>query len=228
MYQMVQDIVKDYQPVWESTPKFVSAFGVYTAKLEALKIQAEKQRSYVLGVRQSRDDFRATTAKLGVRIASALFAFAEDERNLELLAMMNISESQLMHRSHSDTVILLDRILIHATLHANELLEYGISAEKLAELITRRDELVVNILAPRKAIIKRKDSSVQIDKLSGEIDQLLKNSLDKLVNVLRPENEGFYNEYFNSRMVMSYGNNHGPTSSDPTIGPVEPIDGLFD
>lgn len=224
MYQMVQDIVKDYQPVWEGTPKFVSTFDTFTAKFEALKIQAEKQRSYVIGVRQARDDFRNRTANLGIQVASALTALAVDQQNLELIALMNISESQLMRRSHSDTVILLDRILIHATVHANELVEYGISPEKFAELILRRDELVVNILAPRKAIIKRKDSSGQIAKLSSDIDELLKNSLDKLVTVLRPNSEAFFNEYINSRMVMSYGNNHGPTPNDP---PSESFDGLF-
>lgn len=213
MYQMVHDITKDYQPVWENTPKFVSTFTTFNSKFEALKIQAEKQRSYIIGVRQSRDDFRLETSIIGIQVASALTALGVDEMNMELIALMNISESQLMRRSHSDTVILLDRILIHANEHANALVEYGISVEKLAEFIRRRDELVVNILAPRKAILKRKDSSVQIAKLSSEIDLLLKNSLDKLVIVLRPDSEDFFNEFFNARMVLSYGNNHGPTNN---------------
>jgi hypothetical protein len=76
-------------------------------------------------------------------------------------------------------------------------------------MILLRDELVVKILSPRKAILKRKDTIVQIATLSSEIDLLLKNSLDKMVNVLRTDNIQFYNEYFNSRMVLSYGNNSG-------------------
>lgn len=227
MYQMVQDIVREYQPVWEGTPKFVSIFDTYTTKFEALKIQAEKQRSYVIGVMQARDNYREKTAKLAIQVASALTAFAVEQKDLELIALMNISESQLMRRSHSDTVILLDRILIHATLHANELVDYGISAEKFAEMVLRRDELAVNILAPRKAINKRKDSSVQIANLTNDLDVLLKNSLDKLVTVMRAESETFFNEYINARMVVSYGN-HGPTPSNPTIDPIDPIDGLFD
>jgi hypothetical protein len=104
--------------------------------------------------------------------------------------------------------------LIHTQEYAVDLVEFGISQILIDKLILSRDELVVKILSPRKAILKRKDTIVQIAKLSSEIDLLLKNSIDKMVYVLRSEDEQFYNEYFNSRMLLSYGNNSGPTNTN--------------
>lgn len=205
MYQMVSDIVNDNQTVWAETPKFVSLFSTFSGKFESLKVLAEKERAYLLGVKDNRDAMREETAKKAFQVSSALVAYATENNNIELIAMMQITKAQLMNRSHADTVILLDRILIHAQEHEADLVDFGISPEKIADLVLRRDELVVNILAPRKAILKRKETGSQINLLSQEIDVLLKNGLDKLVTVLRPENEEFYTSYFNSRMVMSYG-----------------------
>jgi hypothetical protein len=205
MYQMVRDIVQEYQPVWENTPKFVSSYDAFNAKFEALKIQAEKQRTYAISVRATRDDFRKETAQLAIRVASALTAYGEEQKDLQLIMLMKISEFQLMNRSHSDTLILLDRILIHAQMHETELVEFGITPTTLASFISHRDQLAVTILAPRKAIVNRKDSSAKIVELTNEIDKLLKNGLDKMVTILRPESEEFHRKYFDSRMVLSVG-----------------------
>lgn len=215
MYQMVHDIVNEYQPVWGNTPKFVSTFGTFSSKFEALKIHAEKERSYVVGVRQTRDENRKNTAALAIRVSSALTALGGDLKDLELIARMRITENQLNNRTHADTVILLDRIILYAQEHASALVDYGISEQILSDLIVRRDDLVVGIFSPRKAILKRKDSIAMMSKLSREMDEILKNSLDKLVIVLREESEEFHSAYFNSRMVLSYGPSGGNSGTEP-------------
>ena len=209
MYQMVSDIISDYPSAWSGIPKFATTFTTFSAKFESLKVLAEKERAYIVGVKDSRDSLREETAENAIQISSALVALAAETKDIELLSLMRITKVQLLNRSHADTVILLDRILIHAQQYSTELVEYGVTQELLNKMILLRDELVVKILSPRKAILKRKDTIVQIATLSSEIDLLLKNSLDKMVNVLRTDNIQFYNEYFNSRMVLSYGNNSG-------------------
>ncbi|MEY3238110.1 MAG: hypothetical protein RI883_2211 [Bacteroidota bacterium] len=214
MYQMVSDIINDYPSAWSGIPKFTTTFATYSAKFESLKILAEKERAYIVGVKESRDTFREETAEKAIQISSAIVALATETKNIELLSLMRITKAQLLNRSHADTVILLDRILIHTQEYAVDLVEFGITQVLIDKLILSRDELVVKILSPRKAILKRKDTIVQITKLTNEIDLLLKNSIDKMVYVLRSEDEQFYNEYFNSRMLLSYGNNSGSTNTN--------------
>lgn len=214
MYQMVSDIINDNSSAWSGIPKFATSFTTYSAKFESLKVLAEKERAYIVGVKDSRDSFREETAEKAIQISSALVALATETKNIELLSLMRITKAQLLNRSHADTVILLDRILIHTQEYAADLVEFGITQVLIDNLVLSRDELVVKILSPRKAILKRKDTIVQITKLTSEIDILLKNSIDKMVYVLRSEDEQFYNEYFNSRMLLSYGNNSGPTNTN--------------
>lgn len=214
MYQMVSDIINDHPNAWSGIPKFTNTFATFTAKFESLKVLSEKERAYIIGVKDSRDSLREETAECAIQISSALVALATELKDIELLALMHITKAQLLNRSHADTVILLDRITIHAQEFSSELEEFGITPEMLNKLVLFRDELVVKILSPRKAILKRKDSIVQIDKISHELDLLLKNSIDKMVIVLRSDDPQFFNEYFNSRMVLSYGNHSGPTNTN--------------
>lgn len=205
MYRMVIDVLNEYRPVWENTPKFVEAHALFNGKMELLQIQAEKQRSYTLGVKVTRDTFRGDVARLGTRIASALTALGDEQQNLELIAQCRITESQLIRSAHGDTLILLDRILFHADLHSTELESYGIPAALIDQFRTWRDELAVNIMAPRKAVLKRRDATQQILGLCEDMDRLLRNKVDRLVQVLRPGNESFYTEYSAARMILDYG-----------------------
>jgi len=218
MYQMVLDILDEHQPIWESIPNFVLTFATYSTKFETLKIQAEKQRSYVVGVTAQRDEFRSQTAKMGLRVASAVTALGEDLKDLELIALMRISESQLTRRSQTDTLILLDRIVHYAQLHADELIDYGITEQIMADFIQCRDNLAVNILAPCKAINKRRDSSAMIEDLRRELDLILSNKLDKLILVLRPISESFYGQYTDARKVFNRVT-HGSTEDDQQTNP---------
>lgn len=214
MYRMVVDILNEYQPVWEGTPKMVSAHGELMAKFELIQLHAEKQRSYTLGVKDARNQLRRSTARLGARIAAALTALGADLQDLELIAQVQISESKIYHNSAGETVILLDRILIRANTYASELVEYGIDEATLNEFIAKRDTLMSNILAPRKAIVKRKDALVKIHLLSFDIDALLRNKIDKMVMILRPTSESFFIEYTSARMILDYGQSANNTTSD--------------
>jgi len=216
MYQMVHDILNEHQPIWESTPKFVETFGTFTAKFETFKIHAEKQRSYVIGVTDTRDASLKITARMAVRVAAALTSLGEDQNNLSLIQLMRISESKLLNSSHTDAILLLDRIVIEAQDHAEELAEYGIGSELLSELYERRDDLAVSIISPKKAVIKRRDSSSTIAELRKDLDIILKNQLDKLVTVLRPVSESFYVQYMGARRVYSYSRNAASNGSEST------------
>lgn len=207
MYRMVIDTLNEYQPVWEGTPKFVDALSLFSSKFEQLQFHAERSRAYTLGVKESRDSLRADVAGLGIQISSALTALGAERGDLELIAQMRITENQLLKFSHSDVIILLDRILGNITGNEEDLIQFGISEEVINAFQTKRDELMVTIMAPRKAIMKRKDSSQQILALCEEMDNLLKYKLDRLVRVLRPNSESLFTEYQAARMILDYG--HG-------------------
>lgn len=216
MYRMVIDTLNEYQPIWEGTPKFVELHGEISGIFEQLQVHAEKQRAYTLGVKASRDALRGEVALLATRISSALTALGAEQNDLELIAQMHITESQLKRFSHSDVIILLDRIRIHATQHAEALVEFGITEDEMETFIQKRDELMATIMAPRKAILKRKDSTAKILSLCEQMDQLFKHKLDKLVNVLRPSSESLYIEYTAARMILDYGHSTPHGDGDPT------------
>ena len=205
MYRMVIDVLNENQTLWEGTPKFSEMHSELTNKMEQLTILMEKQRAYVLGVKNARDQIRIDAIKQANQISAALTALGSDTGNLELIAQTFISESKLKRASHLELQIILDRIRSYTQEYGNELADYGISEEMINRFLLKRDELVVNIMAPRKAIVKRKDSGQRIQTLCDEIDVILRLKTDRLVTILRPLSESFFNKYRSARMILDYG-----------------------
>jgi len=213
MYQMVRDTLDDNQTVWAGTPKFVSAVNTFKERHDFLLTLTEQQQVFTLGVRETRDQKRENVANIAFRIGSALRSLAAEQGDLELFSRMKITMSDLTKGSQTKTMSKLDTIRLAAVENAEALVEFGISAELLAEFLLKRDELAVKILAPRKAIIGRKDISAQIDSVSNAIDAILKVHVDNLVTVLRPSNESFFTLYFDARHVPALGSHKSQGNS---------------
>jgi hypothetical protein len=207
MYRMVIDVLNENQTLWQGTPKFNEMHSELTNKMEQLAIVMEKQRAYVLGVKNARDMIRIDAIKLANQISAALTALGSDTGNLELIAQTYITESKLKKASHLELQIILDRIRNFTEEYGSDLAAYGITEDVIIEFLLKRDELVVNIMAPRKAILKRKDSGQRIQTLCDEIDVILRLKTDRLVTILRPQSESFFNEYRSARMILDYGHN---------------------
>ncbi len=209
MYRMVIDVLNEYQTVWSDTTKFVEAKNNFVNRFALLEIHAEKERSYNLGVKNNRDALKNDTAELGSRIASALRTLGAELGDLELIAQAHVSYSKLRLASHADMGILLARIHLLMTEHASALVDYGISQGDMDNFTLKRDEIMANLLAPRKAIVKRSESLMQIKTLVAEMDEILKLRLDLLVKVLRPQSESFYTEYKAARVIIDYNRTSG-------------------
>lgn len=216
MYKMVIDNLTENQQVWQSIPQFAQAVTLLNTRYAALKSEAEREEALLIGVKAQRDDEREKTAELALRIAGALMAYGDANNAIELVSRMRISKSQLVSREHNDTLILLDRILLHAEEHATALEDFGIDPAEITECMTRRDALMSSIVAPRKAINKRKGALLNIQQTIKEIDRLLKRQIDKLVLVTKPGNEEFYNSYFNARVILDHGKNSTNRSDSST------------
>lgn len=204
MYRMVIDVLNEYQAVWTDTPKFVEAKNKLENKFALLEIQAEKERSYNLGVKNNRDALKSDIAGLGSRIANALRTLGAETGDLELIAQAHISFSKLNNATHADMGVLLTRIHLLITEHGSALGDYGITQVEMDAFTLKRDEIMANLLAPRKAVVKRSESLMQINALVAEIDEILKYRLDLLVKVLRPQSESLFTEYKAARVVIDY------------------------
>lgn len=201
MYQLVHYTAVEFRSTWENNPKFAEAITILEGKIASLNLAAEKQSAYTLGVTATRDALKQETIDLSIEVGAALIAYSFDKNDLELMAQLCLNRAKFTHASHFNLLVLIDRVVNHADTYSADLVEYGVSAEKLAQLHFKRDALCAGILAPKKAILKRKNQGVLIDSIVSEIDLLFKVKIDSLIRLFEKSSPDFYTAFQNARKV---------------------------
>lgn len=219
MYKAVKTVVAENATLWSGLPAFENVFNTFTQKLGTLEQHAYNQNLALVGVSAVKEDKRELVADKAHAISSSLMAFAVISNNVELINQMKISRNTLRRSPYVRALQLLDLIIAKATVHLNDLGDFGVEQAAITELQTLRDELEVLMNAPRNAIIERKVLTQQIKVITKEIDLLLKNQLDKLMVVLKEEQPDFFTAYRNARIIIDHKAHH--SSGESEEGPAE-------
>jgi len=95
------------------------------------------------------------------------------------------------------------------------LADYGVLPADLAELNVLIDAFVNLIPAPRIAITARKGATTGLATFIKDADSVLKERLDKLMQLFKVSALEFYTHYFNARIIVG---NKGGNASDPGTG----------
>ena len=135
---------------------------------------------------------------------------------------VKIHPTGVLHGSRASALQLVERILELANTHITNLGDFGISQIDVDALQTAHDELNLLFYAPRQAIVDRKYLTDAMDVLVDDLDDLLKNTFDKLMTVIKDSDEVFFRKYSTARTVVHFGTGHS-AGSDPSEGGTPPV-----
>lgn len=222
MYHAVSVVCQAHTTVWETTPAFVQVYGVFVSKVTELEQQAYQHTQSLVGVRENKDLHREATIQKAEVIANALRSLAALSDDSVLKATMRFQHTQLEKAGATRLIQYLDSIIEAAGNHITQLPDYGVSQPKLDELIELRDQLVYRLGSTRDALVIRKSLTANLDLLVKEIDGLLKNTIDKLVLVLKADFPQFFLQYTAARVVVDHkGKTNKPKNPLPPAMPRE-------
>lgn len=224
MYRTVESTVDAYSGSWSGLPAFANPYNVFKEKLIQLQNYGKEQSSALIGVSVAKEAQRVKTADKTVKLASALSAYAASIDNEILREQVNVSSTEVLHASRASALQVVERILELATTHLANLGDFGISQSDVEDLEAAHDELNLLFYAPRKAIVDRKYLTDAMDELVNDLDDLLKNTIDKLMVVIKDSDEVFYHKYISARTIVHFGTGHS-TGSDPGEGGTPPASG---
>lgn len=222
MYLTTEKVVDANNPIWAGMPAFVAAKDAFSDKIMEIGKERQRQEKATTGVTKDKAAAEEAAISKAVSVASATYAYASVVGNNGLKDEVNYSPSEL--RKSRDT-ILIDRlrvILNAANTHAADLVDYGIAAADLAEL----DALVIafedQVQNPRAAISERATATGALQALFDETDIILKEQLDKLMEVYRNTSFQFYSQYKKARLIIDLGKGGSADSGDDdTMAPSE-------
>ena len=202
MYHTVSSVCETHASVWNTIPAFGQNYQLFLAKVAALEQEAYQHTQSLVGVTESKEVERKTAIEKAQIVASALRSLGSVSADTKLMAQLRFPQTRLLQAGATRLIQYLDSIIEAAGNHLTELPDYGISQYKIDELIQVRDQLTVTLGTPRNAIITRKILTDKLDQLTGELDHLLKDTLDELVLVLKPDYPEFANLYKAARVIV--------------------------
>lgn len=211
MYKSLKTIIADNQASWTSLPAFASAYQTFIGRLTALEQRVYQQNLALIGVSAVKDAKKSIVIDKAYAMASAITAYAVVNNDVELINHMKINRHELQSSGKELLLVLVDRIVNRATGLVGHLDDFGVDQASVDELSTLRDELDVQMNAPRNAIIDRKGQTLGIKTLIKEIDTIIKLQLDKLLFILKEDHPQFFIDYTNARIIVDHRNR-------PTIG----------
>lgn len=206
MYKNVKVVIAKHADAWSELPAFASAVERFNDRMEKLEKSAYLQDLSLVGVSAVKNAVKTMAVEKSHAMASAMLAYGVVNNDVELINRMKISRSTLMKSSRDRVLLFIDRILESAVIHLDGLDMYGVDLGDVNALRSMRDELDIQLSAPRNAIIDRKGETARINFLEKELDAIVHLQLDKLVVVLKEGHPEFFVDYKNARMIIDYRN----------------------
>lgn len=219
MYFAVVQVVDANNAVWAGTPAFVNAEAAFGTVMGGIQDLVEVQETVITGVRTDKLVALDAMVEKALLVSGAVFAYATDTDNNTLKEAVAYSASDLKYVR--DTIAAERATVIHDQANAviASLADYDVDAAVLTELTGLIDAFAALIPGPRVAITARKGATSGLVELMKEADSLLKERLDKLMNLYKVTDLEFYTHYFNARIIV--GNASGSAAGDtsePEVG----------
>jgi len=220
MFDTVETSCDAHESDWETVSAFGEIYGLYKSKVAEARLLAYQHTQSLIGVRAYKDEERERAIEKVEVIANALRSLGAVSGEVKLNEHLRFSHTALIQSNATRLIQYVDSILEEAAAHTSELPAYGVSQEKLDEMMEIRDQLVVTLGTPRNAIVLRKTLTEAMDELVHEIDELLKNNLDPLVEVMKADFPKFSKLYKAARVVVDHkGKSNKPKKPLPPTAP---------
>ncbi|MBK3519975.1 hypothetical protein JIV24_21730 [Carboxylicivirga sp. N1Y132] len=137
-----------------------------------------------------------------IQVAAAIYAYAHSNNMPDLVSKVSITPSYLRTLTDKELKTACMNIYELALTLVEELTDYGITNETLANAKSEIDEFSALIAAPRGEIVTRSQATAELRVLFAQADELLKNQLDKLMLMLEMSHPQVYKTYMAARIII--------------------------
>lgn len=205
-------VIDKYQSVWKDHV----AFGRNAAALKTRIEEIDEQALIAQGKSRGADvkvSARTALSLAACEMIGAVQTYAADNENLTLAGKVEYSASTLVAGKAHEVVLRCRAIHTTAAEIAAELVEYGITAAKLAAFKKKIDAFDGVKNAPRETIVQRKAANRLLPLLVRAATGILRDQLDGLMLQFKGSAPNFFEEYFAARVVVDSGGGH-PDNTD--------------
>ena len=201
MYLAVQNVLDSNADIWKGNSSLVMAKAAFDGKIlelhNLLLLEGNDTKDKV----SDKSDVGIKLIETTIEISSVIRKYAVESQNNELNVKVNYTKSDLELSRDSILKDICQSIHKLAIENVEQLKSYGINKEHLSAYDTLINEFDTLVTDPLEPVRKKHEERKSISALMVEIDELIDDSLDKLMTVYKATHTDFYETYRSARLM---------------------------
>jgi hypothetical protein len=202
MFMAVKNVFGVYPTelsVIKALENFIVKFNELMTKIESVH---KVQQGNTSGARKLKLKEEAEMIEATVKLAATMYVYAQVNDMPDLQAKCAISASQMERMSDEKVKATSLNVYEEAVKLGDVLSDYGQTVENVTQLKKEIDDFSALIASPRSAIVTRSQATKELDTLMQEANDLLRNNIDKLMELLKSKEPKVYNTYLAARTIV--------------------------
>jgi len=206
MFEQVDDLFAANQGVVDQIPALQAIQGTLGDNIIAILQKKAIQDQVISGITLDKDRHRDTATELGLKLAGALFTYAEDQQNQTLALKVNFSEAAFDRLSEANFITKVEQVHSLAITHQQALeAGYGVTPQQITDFQTAIGEFKSWKPRYQDALNLRKAATAGIKTLVRDTKKLLRIKGDKIMLQAKDLDPAFYEQYVIKRKVVKLG-----------------------
>lgn len=200
----------------------IAVYAIVARKVEAFKnlistIQDLAKRTAIdtTGVTSSKGDVKKEMATVAAELAAAGMAYAADKKDAQLEASFDVGYSEVENAKDEDALNLTRMLCDELDEHIDELAEYLVAPEDVAELTGLADRFEGLAETKGSTKVDSKTAHKQLKVAFKEADMILDNHLDLLMIRLKRKEPELVSAYFSVRHTNRKVDTGGSAQEEP-------------
>lgn len=202
MFKTVSAFLHDNNSVWRGMPKMVTEVQQFTDLISAIDLAAQKQETPITGVTMNKTDARDALEDVLFLICEALGALGYSENDRDLIALTALTPTSLGEMGAEDLSNRATTIVAQATAYTDGLATMNVTPANIDELQQALQRFNEVKASPRTATAVRMAQTESLSTLLRDASGVLRNQIDKMMNLFRRTNSDFVVGYRGARVIV--------------------------
>lgn len=203
MFETTLSFLESKNNIWKGRPAFLRAVTRAEAGTAEIRGRSGKQQLPTEGVTEDKEQVRDALEDILSIVADALAALAEETRDAELAAKVELNRSVIDRLSASDLNLAAERVLEATADNLAALADYEITATEQTELAGAAELFANKKESPRKAIVGRRVETLSMPEKINLVRSIFRNQIDKMMTAFKRTEPDFYKGYFAARVIVN-------------------------
>lgn len=202
MYRAVEKHVNENTTITNTNAAFTAAFSTFSKKIANLQGSETVVSKQTKGVSADKSVLKTILCRSAADLAALVFAYANKTQNNTLKQEVNYSVSDFKKMSDDLIAPACKNIANAANSNLAALADYGVTAAMISDFEKDMANYSAAVPMPQNVRAAKTTETAAIKATIKEIDDVLKNEMDKLVTTFKTAEPKFVSTYLNVRVII--------------------------